>query len=163
MSHKPSLMGSIGLFVLATILLIVPLPHWAHVLRPQWMLLLLLVWARRYHASLSLYGVFVIGLFVDLLLGTVLAMHAFTYVLALYLFSKYDDRMINFPLLQQTLCIFLVVLVAYVSRWLVAVWFASDAPTLSMFCSVATTAVLWPWLMMLFQPALSPRSRAGLT
>ncbi len=158
MQHRPPLLLTCLWLGLAAILLIMPLPHWAHALRPQWVMLLALVWSRFYRNHVSLFCVFMIGLFVDLLLGTMLGQHAFVYVLVVYWFCQYYQRIVHFPLLQQTVCIALLVLLGSGVQWLLAFCFADNVPSLMSLLSVLTTAVLWPWLMMLLAPNYASRT-----
>lgn len=160
---RPSVLRFMMLLVVAGVLSILPLPHWAQSFRPQWVLLFLLVWARIYKASIGLLSAFVVGLLVDLLLGTVLGLHALSYVLVLYLFYRNDTRTRHFSLLQQSFYLSLYLLMAFVVCWLFGLWFSDNAPTLSMLWSVLTTALLWPWMTMLLQPALNNSARAGMT
>lgn len=162
MHHRPSLLLSIALVVVAAILMILPLPHWAHVVRPQWMLLLLLVWSRLYRHYVSLFVVFLIGLFVDLLLGSVLGQHAFAYIAVVTVFCHYYRRITCFSLLQQSGVVLLLALLSSLLQWLLARCFSANTPQAAMLLSTLTTTLLWPWLMVLLHTGHDQRATARL-
>lgn len=162
MAHRPSLLLAVGLLLIAAMLMILPLPHWAHVVRPQWMLLLLMVWTRLYRHYVSLMVVFVIGLLVDMLLGTTLGQHAFAYVAVIALFCHYHRRITCFSLLQQSGVVLLLVVLSGLLQWLLAWCFSANTPQAAMLLSSITTTLLWPWLMVLLHPGHDQRASARL-
>ncbi|MDF1795785.1 MAG: rod shape-determining protein MreD [Coxiellaceae bacterium] len=163
MSSKPPLLLTLFYIGLASIFLIIPLPHWANALRPQWMLLLILVWVSFYRNYTSLAVVFLLGLFVDLLLGSLLGQHAFGYIVAVYFYMRFQDRIVQFHLMQQTACLLLLASINWCAQWALAMVFAVNVPSFSGLVSVLSTAILWPWLMVLFNVIGHHRSTVNFT
>ncbi|MDF1653545.1 MAG: rod shape-determining protein MreD [Coxiellaceae bacterium] len=163
MSSKPPLFLTLLYIGLASIFLIIPLPHWANALRPQWMLLLILVWISFYRNYTSLAVVFILGLFVDLLLGSLLGQHAFGYIVVVYFYMRFQDRIVQFHLMQQTACLLLLSAINWFAGWGLALAFTVNVPSFTSLFSVLTTAILWPWLMMLFNAIGHHRSTVSFT
>ncbi len=158
MSSRPSILMALLYIVLASILLIIPLPHWALVWRPQWMLLFILMWMMFYRNYTSLAVVFILGLFIDLLTGTLLGQHAFAYLVVTYLFMHFQHRIQQFHLIQQAVCVLLLSMLSFLCQWGLAMAFSVNTPSFLGMLSAGITALLWPWLMVLFNAISHQRS-----
>lgn len=100
----------IGLtFVLAIILEIIPLPSFLLWIRPEWVILALVYWTLVLSDKVGLSAAFLLGLLMDLLMGSLLGQHALAYVVITYFIIRFCTQIRFFPLWQQTLTIFLVV------------------------------------------------------
>jgi len=67
----------IGISLLMSLVLtILPLPAWASWWRPQWVFLVLIFWMLTLPYRVGLGVAWIMGLIVDLLLGTTLGLHA---------------------------------------------------------------------------------------
>lgn len=100
----------IGLtFVLAIILEIIPLPSFLFWIRPEWVILALVYWALVLPDKIGLSAAFLLGLLMDVLMGSLLGQHALAYVVIAYFIIRFGTQIRFFPLWQQTFTIFLVV------------------------------------------------------
>lgn len=93
------------LFVLASMLTIIPWPQAGIWLRPQWLLLLILACVLVQPEWMSLWIVWFIGIWMDLLTGVCLGQHALIYVIMAYLIIKFRARLLWYLAWQQTLMI----------------------------------------------------------
>ena len=104
--------------VIALILAVLPLPHWLNVARPYLLLLLVIYWSLSAPRIAGLLFAWLCGLAIDVLKGTTLGQHALAFLLVSFLTHKFQLRMRIFPLSQQTLTVFmLLVLYEFVVFW----------------------------------------------
>jgi rod shape-determining protein MreD len=132
--------------LVAFILTLLPMPGWAVWLTPSWVLMVLIYWAMSAPDRVNVGVAWIVGIFLDVLEGTLLGEHAFALTMIVYLVVRMSSRLRMFPLIQQGLSIFLLVLLyqfilfciqgflgALPSSWLY--WFSS-----------LTSMLLWPWV-----------------
>jgi len=93
-------------FVIGFILAILSLPIWANLLRPQWIVLLLLYWMLEVPSQMGLFGAWLIGLFMDSLLDIPLGTFAISLVLIAYLLMCLRTRFDIFSSSQKLAIIF---------------------------------------------------------
>lgn len=97
----------------------IPLSGLAAFARPDLVALVLIYWAWRHperHGVLTAWGV---GLVTDLMLGSLLGVHALAYALMIYFFLNIHHRFRLYPMLQQSVLIFLLVGIAImVVHWI---------------------------------------------
>ena len=96
--------------VLALILAVLPMPHWMDIARPYLLLLLVIYWSLSAPRIAGLMFAWLCGMAIDLLKGTTLGQHALAFLLVSFLTHKFQLRMRIFPLSQQTLTVFLLLL-----------------------------------------------------
>ncbi|MBI5042177.1 MAG: rod shape-determining protein MreD [Gammaproteobacteria bacterium] len=91
--------------LLALLLVNLPLPDVLRILRPDWVLLVLLYWAMALPHRVGVGIAWLLGLFTDVLTGTLLGQHALAYSIVIYLMLKLHQRLRLHPLWQQSLSI----------------------------------------------------------
>lgn len=92
--------------LLAALLLItLPLPESLRMLRPEWVLLTLIYWAMAVPHRVGVGYAWLLGLFTDVLTGTLLGQHALAYCIVTFLTVKLHQRLRLYPLWQQSLSI----------------------------------------------------------
>ena len=96
-------------FVLAFMLTLLPMPGWAVWLRPAWVLMVLIFWAMSAPERVNVGTAWIIGIILDVLLGSLLGEHAFALTIVTYIVVRMYSRLRMFPLIQQGLSIFLLV------------------------------------------------------
>ncbi len=129
-------------FLLAIILMLVKLPESWQMLRPEWPMLVLFYWALALPKRVGVMWGWWIGLLMDILLGTHLGLLAFAYALATYLALKFYLQLRQYPVLQQMLPVFfLVIFVKLIA--------ATMAPTFVgtlVWGPALVSAVIWPFM-----------------
>ena len=135
-------------FVAAMILLMVPLPEWARLLRPEWVVMVLIYWCMALPERVGVGLGWFAGLMVDVAQGTLLGQHALAMALVAFLTIKLHQRIRVFPLGQQALTVLLLVMIySIVMLWIRGL--TGTAPTIwSNLAPTLTTALAWPWLFM---------------
>lgn len=131
-------------FFFAALLTIMPLPVWLVWLRPAWLLMVLMYWCLRNPYQVGLGIAWLLGLFADILCGTLLGEQAFGFVLVAFLVARFHVRINHFPFHQQMLIVFgLLVVYQMVVLWVQAA--LGQLPDLWLYWlpSVVGT-LLWP-------------------
>ena len=91
-------------FLAAFILTLLPMPDWTVWLRPAWILMVLTYWIMMAPNHVNLGTAFIMGIFLDVLNGTLLGEHALAMTISAYVVARMHSRMRMFSLLQQALC-----------------------------------------------------------
>ncbi len=146
--------------LIAMILAILPLPHWALWARPDWILITLLFWIMVIPQRVNIGIVWCVGLFSDLLTGTLLGQHALVYSLIAYLVIRFIPQLRNFPLWQQTLLIATLVMLSLALQLWIRSLAGSSPGSWAYWLSAFTSAIIWPWIYLLLREC---RLRFGLT
>jgi rod shape-determining protein MreD len=92
-------------FMVAMILTIIPLPETARVFRPDWTLLVLVYWTLALPLRIGVGIGWSVGIFQDVLTGSLLGQHALSYSVVAYLTLKLHQRIRLYPLWQQALSV----------------------------------------------------------
>ena len=78
--------------VVALILMILPLPDWAQMYRPNWIALVLIYWSMALPQRVGLWYAFFCGIVLDTSLGTLLGQHTLALVVVVYFNLNFHQR-----------------------------------------------------------------------
>jgi rod shape-determining protein MreD len=134
-------------------LTIVPLPAGLEAFRPYWVALVLLYWALEEQDAVSLGLAFVVGLFLDLLTGSLLGLHALSLVILVYLVQRFRARLRFFPPWQQAASVLALLLNDRIILLWLAMLLGEPTPTWQYWLAPLTGALVWPWLFLLLDRA----------
>ncbi|MGJ8691079.1 MAG: rod shape-determining protein MreD [Thalassotalea sp.] len=145
-----------GIIILLTLLLalivsIMPMPLSIDVFRPDWVLVTLIYWAIALPNRVNVVTAGVLGLILDILLGSVLGVHAAAMAISVYIAVVNYQKIRNFSVWQQALIVGVLaalyhLLVFWLQRFLTGGVFLP-----SYLYPVASTIILWPWLFLLLR------------
>lgn len=139
------------LFLLALVLNIMPLPLWAQDFRPQWLALVLIYWCMALPERVGVGTAWTLGLLQDAVSGALLGQHALSLSVMAFLTVRLHQRIRIFPLWQQALSVFVLLLVErLLSLWVIG---ATGQPTPSLWYWAAAPVgmLLWPWLYVVLR------------
>lgn len=138
-------------FALAMGLHILPWSSEISLYLPNWSLLALFYWCIATPQRVGVGVGWLLGLLMDVLMGTVLGQNALIYALAAYLSVQLYTRLRNFPLWQQSGIILLFLLLAQVlSLWISGLHGASPEK-LDFWIPSLTGAAIWPVILYAFR------------
>jgi len=133
----------------AIVLTLLYLPPVLDVFRPYWVALVLIYWCLESQNLVTLGKVFIIGLLLDLLGGSLLGLHALSLVILVYLVTRFRARLRFFPPWQQALSVFALLL----NDRIILLWIISlrgdPLPSLVFWLPPIVGTLLWPWLFLL--------------
>jgi len=132
-------------------LVIMPLPDWAIAFRPEWVPLCLVYWTMAIPRKVGCGIGWLLGLFLDVVKGSLLGQHAIGLALVAYLSIRLHQRMRVFPVWQQAMTVGLILL----PYLLIVLWvhgISGQNPDIKFFWGpLLTSVVLWPWVFMLLR------------
>ena len=136
--------------LISIILTIVPTPDFLENFKPDWTLLLLIFLSINIPKEFNVGTAFILGILVDVSKGTLLGQHAFAYLLVIFLTSKLHLQLRNYPLLQLTAIICLILMIyQFILFWINGVSGISSSISSYMGPVISGTA-LWPIISKLF-------------
>jgi len=145
-----------GIIILFTLLIalmasIMPMPLSADVFRPDWVFIVLMYWCMALPGRVNVITAWVMGFLLDVLLGSVLGVHAAAMALSIYIVVENHQKIRNFSIWQQALITGVLaalyhLVVFWLQRFLIDVVFLP-----SYLYPVITTIVLWPWVFYLLR------------
>lgn len=127
-----------------------PLPALLEPLRPDFALLSVIYWCLALPDRVGIGIAWIVGLFQDVLMGTVLGQHAFSYALIALITLKLYQRVRLYPLWQQALAVLiLLLLVRIIHLWIYNL--TGHPPRgLGYWLPALSGAALWPaWYLLL--------------
>lgn len=122
----------------------IPWQGWALLLRPDFVLIMLLFWAQRRQDGISFGLAFALGLVTDVQDGVVLGQHALAYCTGVFLVQHFQRRLAMFTLWHQVMQIFPLLLLTEVVA-LVAGWLSTRTPQGGWVVASAITGTLLWW------------------
>ncbi len=145
-----------GIIILLTLLIalmasIMPLPLSVDAFRPDWVLIVLIYWCMALPGRINIITAWVMGFLLDVLLGSVLGVHATAMAISVYIVAESFQKIRNFSIWQQALITGVLaalyhLVVFWLQRFLIDVTFLT-----SYLYPVITTIVLWPWVFYLLR------------
>lgn len=131
-------------FGFAYILTIIPLPQWAVLWRPDWIVLTLIYWCLVLPQRVGVFSGWLVGLGKDILLASLMGLYALSLAIVAYITLSSYKRLRVFPRPQQMAIILFMILAAQ----LPGVWFRGmlgQAPQdLSFAYSAFSSMLVWP-------------------
>ncbi|PKF62261.1 rod shape-determining protein MreD [Psychromonas sp. psych-6C06] len=132
-------------FLLGLLGAIYPLPIYLNAFRPDWMVLIIFYWVLALPHRVSILHAFLLGLILDVLLGSTLGMHTLVFSLLAYIVSVSYQRIRYFTMVQTTLLVGFFVLLSKLGLY----WMASSLQEIILhkhyFWSIFTSMLIWPW------------------
>lgn len=146
MNNVRTLVVIVFSLVIAFILTILPVPNWAIWLRPQWVVMVMIFWTLALPSQVSIGTAWMVGLFLDVMLGSLLGEHALCLSLVTYFVVKFRFRVQLLQPWQRHLAvlgfIFLYQLILFLllgaQGKIPLVWYYWLSPF--------TSILFWPWV-----------------
>ncbi|MBL8520928.1 MAG: rod shape-determining protein MreD [Betaproteobacteria bacterium] len=146
----------IGSFAAGLLLNLLPWSGWALLVKPDFVLMVLIYWAMHESRNVGQGWGFVLGLIMDVADSVLLGQHALAYVGAVYLTQLVRLRLFQLSVLEQALHIGLILAVAQGVNVLLNLSVGRDFPGFLLALSPVLGAALWPPLHFI---AIQPRLR----
>jgi rod shape-determining protein MreD len=137
--------------LVALVLMILPLPDWAQIYRPNWMALVLIYWSMALPKRVGLWFAFFSGIILDTSLGTLLGQHTLALVAIVSLNLNFYQRIRVLALAQQAIYVFVLLLVNQVIVAWVEGILGRATPLLAFFSGPFIGMLIWPWLFVVLR------------
>ena len=138
-------------FLLAMVLTLLPMPAWAIWFRPAWILMVLIYWVMMLPHRVNVGVAWFIGIILDVLNGTLLGEHALAFTVATYFVARLHSQLRMYPLLQQSLWVFIFVLLYQFILFCIQGFLDELPKTWLYWSSSVISMILWPWISMIMR------------
>lgn len=135
----------------ALVLMILPLPDWAQIYRPNWIALTLIYWSMALPKRVGLWYAFFTGIILDTSLGTLLGQHTLPLILITYINLNFYLRIRVLALAQQTIYIFALLLIDQVIVAWVEGILGRPTPVLTFLGAPFIGMLIWPWVFVVLR------------
>jgi rod shape-determining protein MreD len=138
-------------FVVALMLTALPMPAWAALWRPAWVALVLIYWCMAAPDYTGVVMGWVLGLFLDVLAGTLLGQHALALAVVAFVAHRFARQVRVLPLWQQGVSVFgLVFLYQALILWITGI---QGLPVIAAayWASPLVSMLLWPWIFIVLR------------
>jgi rod shape-determining protein MreD len=135
----------------ALFLTILPMPDWGQDFRPQWVAMTVIYWSLALPSRVGVLSAWLTGLVMDVTVGTVLGQHALSLSVVAWLAVELHQRIRVYPVWQQSVSVWVLLLV----ERLLALWVigATEQPTPTLWYWAPTFVgmLLWPWMFVVLR------------
>lgn len=140
-----------GSFFVALVFAVFPLPLIVNAFRPDWMILIIFYWVLALPHRVSVFHAFILGLLLDLLLGSILGIHTLLFSILAYVISINYQRIRYLTLVHTTLLVGAFVFVNKLSLYLLVSILQHVVLHKDYFWSIFTSMLIWPWFFLLMR------------
>lgn len=138
-------------FVVAMMIMIMPLPEWAKSYRPDVMVMVLIYWCLALPERVGVGVGWIAGLMLDVGYGSLLGQHALAMAIVAWLTLNLHQRMRVFPPWQQAISVLILVgLNQMLVLWVKGMTGLSPHTWIYWMPSI-TSMLLWPWLFLVLR------------
>ena len=137
--------------VAAMMMTILPIPQILIWVRPLWVPAVVFYWALAVPERFSLGAAFIVGIFLDVLMGTLLGENAFALAAAVFFLTKFHVRIRLFPRWQQALIVCMLSLCYLALLFWMQGLIGQPPLTWQFWTPAISTALLWPWLFVMLR------------
>jgi rod shape-determining protein MreD len=135
----------------AVFLTILPMPDWGQDFRPQWVAMALIYWSLALPGRVGVFWAWGTGLVLDVAVGTVLGQHALSLSVTAWLAVELHQRIRVFPLLQQSVSVWVLLLVErLLALWVIGAT-GQPTPNLGYWVPTFVWLLLWPWVFIVLR------------
>jgi rod shape-determining protein MreD len=129
--------------ILAFTLYLLPWAGFGLVLRPDFVLLVLIYWLLRAPHLCNVGTAWVLGLLVDLASGSLFGQYALAYAVTAFVALTYQRRLVLFSEWQQASYVLLLLLLTQITLLILKLFSGSDLPGWTYFLSSISGVLLW--------------------
>lgn len=141
----------VSIFIVAFILEIMPWPIGFQGFRPSWLILVLIYWALALPDKVSVGTAFIAGIVWDLILGSILGIHALVLSISIYFVAKHHLVLRNLSLWLQGLLVMLYIIM--IRGFIFIIEHTLHAATFNTqeIAGAFISGILWPWVFLLMR------------
>ena len=139
------------IFMISFVLEIMPWPAGFQGLRPAWITLVLIYWALALPDKISVGTAFIAGIIWNVILGSILGIHAVVLSIAIYFVAKYHLILRNLSLWLQSLLVMVYIALIRFMIFLVEFVLHSADFNVQELLGAVISGVLWPWIFLLMR------------
>ncbi|MGD8576742.1 MAG: rod shape-determining protein MreD [Thiohalophilus sp.] len=131
-------------FIVALGLTIMPLPDALELVRPEWIIMVLVYWVMALPDRVGVGIAWIVGLLLDVVRDALLGQYALTLALIAFIIINLHQRLRNFPIWQQALAIALLVILQYILVFWIKGLTGELPEFWKMLIPATSTMIFWP-------------------
>lgn len=128
------------------------------ILRPDFMLIVLLYWLLRAPYLCNIGTAWVVGIVMDLATGSLFGQHALAFTLTAFIALSFQRRLVLFSVLQIVSYVFGLLLFARATMLILKLFAGHEAPSWHYFLPALTGIILWQVLRLAFGSIARPKT-----
>lgn len=137
--------------VVALVLMILPLPEWVQIYRPNFVTLVLIYWSMALPKRVGLWFAFFTGIILDTSQGTLLGQHTLALIIVVFINLNFYQRIRVLELPQQAIYVFVLLLInQVVIAWVEGIM-GRPTPLLAFFGAPFIGMLIWPWVFVVLR------------
>ena len=137
--------------VVALVLMILPLPDWVQMYRPNWVALVLIYWSMAMPKRVGLWFAFFTGIILDTSQGTLLGQHTLALLIVMFINLNFYQRIRVLALAQQAFYVlFLLLINQVIIAWVEGIM-GRPTPVLAFFGAPVVGMLIWPWVFVVLR------------
>lgn len=145
------ILALVFIFIVAFVLEIMPWPVGFQGFRPTWVVLVLIYWALALPDKVSVGTAFIAGIVWDLILGSILGIHALVLSIAIYFVAKHHLILRNLSLWLQSLLVMFYVVLIRLAIFMIELVLHSAEFNAQEIIGAVISGILWPWVFLLMR------------
>ena len=138
-------------FIVAIVLMLLPLPDFLVWWRPNWSLMILIYWTMALPHRIGILAGWTLGIITDVALGSVLGVHGLSLAIIAYLIILLTNRLRLFPLWQQSAIVGLMVGLDLVLSLWIQNFIVTQPRTAMYWLPIISSIFFWPWIFLLMR------------
>ncbi|MGY4676856.1 rod shape-determining protein MreD [Pasteurella sp. P03HT] len=138
-------------FIVALVMEISPWPSDFQHFKPAWLVLVLLYWTLAVPTKISIGSAFVLGVAWDLVLGSILGVHALVLSVFIYLVAVNHLILRNLSLWMQSLLVVAFIFCIRIGIFLIELFLHSASFNWQEIYGALASGLLWPWVFLLLR------------
>nr|VFK33336.1 MAG: rod shape-determining protein MreD [Candidatus Kentron sp. MB]VFK76125.1 MAG: rod shape-determining protein MreD [Candidatus Kentron sp. MB] len=140
-------------FLIAFLLVELPIPGWATIWRPSWVAIVLIYWCVAVPDRVRMGAGWLVGLILDVLSGGLLGQHALGLCLVAFIAGRFHRKIRVLPIWRQGIGVFgLIMLYQLLVLWINGIQ-GYSIPKWAYISSASSSALLWPWVSIILRDA----------
>lgn len=141
----------VSIFIVALVMEIAPWPNGLQSFKPAWLVLVIAFWTLSIPNKVNIGSAFILGVVWDLVLGSIMGVHALVLSIFTYVLVKYHLILRNLSLWLQSLLIIAFVFAIRIAVFIVELLIHSATFHWQEIFGALISGLLWPWLFLLFK------------
>jgi rod shape-determining protein MreD len=143
--------------IIAMVLSVLPLPPWLVIVRPAFLVLVVLYWSSMAPHAFGIFLGWLSGLAIDVFQGAQLGEHALALAFITYLAVRFHLLVRAKPIFEQSLFVLLALLVYETLLWWIDGWSGHALNSPTRWVHAITGAMIWPLVVGVLGRTHSPR------
>ena len=151
---RVSLLAIVISLIVAIVFELLVLPDAFNQFRAEWVVLTIIYWLLRHPEKVGVFFAFSVGIILDVVSGSYIGVQALSCGIIAYLVLTIHQRLKMFPILQQSMVVFLIVGIQLMIVTVIRSNLGSAEHSFTYLWSALSSALVWP-LVLIFTDRLS--------